>query len=216
MSETNKTMGRIAAAANLICSAAGAIVGCASISTGTKIKGIIDKISLYPGPHGYGEMTHLGSAEFGADFYTDIYEATAFSGNALKAILDILSIAIPALFILGGVLIICFSVRRFFTSPALNECLSAFKNSKDSLPQPATETPTAATIPSAVGASNAEPISNPAIPAHDVNALDVEESPTSDYEGENSEIESEPQNMTSKEVDVPSSEVEATSPDSSL
>lgn len=182
------------------------IVGCASISTGIKIKGIIDKISLYPGPNGYGKLTHLGSVEFGADFYTDIYEATAFSRNALKAILDILSIAIPALFILGGVLIICFSVRRFFTSPALNECLSAFKNAKDSQPQPATETPIATTIPSVAG---------PAIPAHDDNALDAGESPTSDNKGEDSEIKSEPQNMASREIEAPSSEVEATSPDSS-
>lgn len=206
MSEAKKTKDRITAAISLICSVASVIVGCASISTGIKIKGIIDKISLYPGPNGYGKLTHLGSVEFGADFYTDIYEATAFSGNALKAILDILSIAIPALFILGGVLIICFSVRRFFTSPALNECLSAFKNAKDSQPQPATETPIATTIPSVAG---------PAIPAHDDNALDAGESPTSDNKGEDSEIESEPQNMASREIEAPSSEVEATSPDSS-
>lgn len=206
MSEAKKTKDRITAAISLICSVANAIVGCASISTGIKIKGIIDKISLYPGPNGYGKLTHLGSVEFGADFYTDIYEATAFSGNALKAILDILSIAIPALFILGGVLIICFSVRRFFTSPALNECLSAFKNAKDSQPQPATETPIATTIPSVAG---------PAIPAHDDNALDAGESPTSDNKGEDSEIKSEPQNMASREIEAPSSEVEATSPDSS-
>ena len=205
MSEAKKTKDRITAAISLICSVASVIVGCASISTGIKIKGIIDKISLYPGPNGYGKLTHLGSVEFGADFYTDIYEATAFSGNALKAILDILSIAIPALFILGGVLIICFSVRRFFTSPALNECLSAFKNAKDSQPQPATETPIATTIPSVAG---------PAIPAHDDNALDAGESPTSDNKGEDSEIESEPQNMASREIEAPSSEVEATSPDS--
>ena len=206
MSEAKKTKDRITAAISLICSVASVIVGCASISTGINIKGIIDKISLYPGPNGYGKLTHLGSVEFGADFYTDIYEATAFSGNALKAILDILSIAIPALFILGGVLIICFSVRRFFTSPALNECLSAFKNAKDSQPQPATETPIATTIPSVAG---------PAIPAHDDNALDAGESPTSDNKGEDSEIESEPQNMASREIEAPSSEVEATSPDSS-
>lgn len=206
MSEAKKTKDRITAAISLICSVASVIVGCASISTGIKIKGIIDKISLYPGPNGYGKLTHLGSVEFGADFYTDIYEATAFSGNALKAILDILSIAIPALFILGGVLIICFSVRRFFTSPALNECLSAFKNAKDSQPQPATETPIATTIPSVAG---------PAIPAHDDNALDAGESPTSDNKGEDSEIKSEPQNMASREIEAPSSEVEATSPDSS-
>lgn len=206
MSEAKKTKDRITAAISLICSVANVIVGCASISTGIKIKGIIDKISLYPGPNGYGKLTHLGSVEFGADFYTDIYEATAFSGNALKAILDILSIAIPALFILGGVLIICFSVRRFFTSPALNECLSAFKNTKDSQPQPATETPIATTIPSVAG---------PAIPAHDDNALDAGESPTSDNKGEDSEIKSEPQNMASREIEAPSSEVEATSPDSS-
>lgn len=206
MSEAKKTKDRITAAISLICSVASVIVGCASISTGIKIKGIIDKISLYPGPNGYGKLTHLGSVEFGADFYTDIYEATAFSGNALKAILDILSIAIPALFILGGVLIICFSVRRFFTSPALNECLSAFKNAKDSQPQPATETPIATTIPSVAG---------PTIPAHDDNALDAGESPTSDNMGEDSEIESEPQNMASREIEAPSSEVEATSPDSS-
>lgn len=206
MSEAKKTKDRITAAISLICSVASVIVGCASISTGIKIKGIIDKISLYPGPNGYGKLTHLGSVEFGADFYTDIYEATAFSGNALKAILDILSIAIPALFILGGVLIICFSVRRFFTSPALNECLSAFKNAKDSQPQPATETPIATTIPSVAG---------PTIPAHDDNALDAGESPTSDNKGEDSEIESEPQNMASREIEAPSSEVEATSPDSS-
>ena len=215
MSETNKTMDRIAAAANLICSAAGAIVGCASISTGTKIKGIIDKISLYPGPHGYGETTHLGSVEFGADFYTEIYGATAFSGNALKAILDILSITIPALFILGGVLIICFSVRRFFTSPALSECLSAFKNAKGSQPLPATEAPIATAMPSAGDASNAEAISDPTIPVHDANALDGEESPTPDNEDEDSEIESEPQNMANEEMEASSSEVTATSPDSS-
>ena len=206
MSEAKKTKDRITAAISLICSVASVIVGCASISTGIKIKGITDKISLYPGPNGYGKLTHLGSVEFGADFYTDIYEATAFSGNALKAILDILSIAIPALFILGGVLIICFSVRRFFTSPALNECLPAFKNAKDSQPQPATEKPIATTIPSVAG---------PAIPAHDDNALDAGESPTSDNKGEDSEIESEPQNMASREIEAPSSEVEATSPDSS-
>lgn len=206
MSEAKKTKDRITAAISLICSVASVIVGCASISTGIKIKGIIDKISLYPGPNGYGKLTHLGSVEFGADFYTDIYEATAFSGNALKAILDILSIAIPALFILGGVLIICFSVRRFFTSPALNECLSTFKNAKDSQPQPATETPIATTIPS---------VASPAIPAHDDNALDAGESPTSDNKGEDSEIESEPQNMASRKIEAPSSEVEATSPDSS-
>ncbi len=217
MNETKKTIDKIAAAANLACSVAGAIAGCASISSGIKIKGIIDKISLYPGPRGYGKLTHLGSAEFGADFYTDIYEATAFGGNALKAILDILSVAIPALFILGGVLVICLSVRRLFTSSVLSELLPASKGAKDgSQPLPVTEASVAPSTTSTADSPDAEPISNLAIPTHDAGALDTVGPLTSDNRSENSEAESEPQDMTTEESDVPSSEVTVTSPDSSL
>lgn len=55
----------------------------------------------------YGAISKLGTSKFGADFYTEIYEATAFTGNAISAIYHILCYGMGAFFIMGGIIDIC-------------------------------------------------------------------------------------------------------------
>lgn len=100
----------------------GIILGIAFIVAGTQVSGLAQDIKFYPGPYGYGNTTHLGEIEFGADFYTEVYKATAFSGNALKGIVDLLGFAIPAVLILSGLLIIWRSARELL--PALMSAAS--------------------------------------------------------------------------------------------
>lgn len=95
----------------------GIILGIAFIVAGTQVSGLAQDIEFYPGSYGYGNTTHLGEIEFGADFYTEVYKATAFSGNALKGIIDLLGFAIPTVLILAGLLIIWRSARELL--PAL-------------------------------------------------------------------------------------------------
>ena len=97
--------------------AIGIILGIAFIVAGTQVSGLAQDIEFYPGSYGYGNTTHLGEIEFGADFYTEVYKATAFSGNALKGIIDLLGFAIPTVLILSGLLIIWRSARELL--PAL-------------------------------------------------------------------------------------------------
>lgn len=55
----------------------------------------------------YGGTTRLGTATFGADFYTEIYESTTFAGNAVKGVYELLSTCFGMLFLLMGAIDIC-------------------------------------------------------------------------------------------------------------
>lgn len=55
----------------------------------------------------YGGTTRLGTATYGADFYTDIYESTTFAGNAVKGVYEMLSTCFGMLFFLVGAIDIC-------------------------------------------------------------------------------------------------------------
>ena len=111
---SNQTIERVM---QVVFPAIGIILGIAFIVAGTQVSGLAQDIEFYPGPYGYGNTTHLGEIEFGADFYTEVYKATAFSGNALKGIIDLLGFAIPTVLILAGLLIIWRSARELL--PAL-------------------------------------------------------------------------------------------------
>ena len=50
----------------------------------------------------YGSTVRLGTAVYGADFYTDIYKSTTFAANALKDIYEMLSTCFGVLFLLLG------------------------------------------------------------------------------------------------------------------
>lgn len=49
----------------------------------------------------------LGTAKFGADFYTEIYESTTFAANAVKGVYEMLSTCFGALFVLAGAIDVC-------------------------------------------------------------------------------------------------------------
>lgn len=99
----------------------GVVLGIAFVATGLYLEEVVANVEFYPaGAFGVGNLTHLGQVEFGADFYTEIYTATAFTGNVLKALFDIVAFAIPKAFELTGVLVILSSLRSFFASPAFD------------------------------------------------------------------------------------------------
>jgi len=54
-----------------------------------------------------GAISKLGTMKFGADFYTEVYKAAAFSGNAISGIYHVVCYAIGAFFIMGGIIDIC-------------------------------------------------------------------------------------------------------------
>lgn len=55
----------------------------------------------------YGSTVRLGTAVYGADFYTDIYKSTTFAANALKDIYEMLSTCFGVLFLLLGAIDLC-------------------------------------------------------------------------------------------------------------
>lgn len=95
----------------------GVVVGIAFIAVGLFVSSMAQDATFYSTSYG-GDTTHLGHKEYGADFYSDSYEATAFCGNALKNIFDLLSFSIPAFFILAGLLTICVSCHAILSSQA--------------------------------------------------------------------------------------------------
>ena len=107
----------------------GIVLGIAFIVTGVQIGNIAAEAEFYPaGAFGVGNLTHLGEAEFGADFYTEIYTATAFTGNVLKSIFDILALAVPTAFELGGALIILLSLSKIVSSTLFADTDTAKQN----------------------------------------------------------------------------------------
>lgn len=97
-----------------ICPVIGMVIGAAFVAAGLCVFSMAQDATFYSNSYG-GDVTHLGSKEYGADFYSDSYEATAFSGNALKNIFDLLSFSIPAFFVLTGLLTICASLHVFLS-----------------------------------------------------------------------------------------------------
>ena len=64
---------------------AGFVVGVLAILIGIYFMGTYKDTVFYGSPDSsYGGTLHLGTAKFGADFYTEIYESTTFAGNAVK------------------------------------------------------------------------------------------------------------------------------------
>lgn len=59
-----------------------------------------------------GIYSHLGTSEFGGDFYTYSYRATAFAANAVAGVYEMLSTCFGVLFILFGLFDICFFGSR--------------------------------------------------------------------------------------------------------
>ena len=55
----------------------------------------------------YGSTVRLGTAVYGADFYTDIYKSTTFAANAFKDIYEMLSTCFGVLFLLLGAIDLC-------------------------------------------------------------------------------------------------------------
>ena len=55
----------------------------------------------------YGSTVRLGTAVYGADFYTDIYKSTTVAANALKDIYEMLSTCFGVLFLLLGAIDLC-------------------------------------------------------------------------------------------------------------
>ena len=55
----------------------------------------------------YGSTVRLGTAVYGADFYTDIYKSTTFAANALKDSYEMLSTCFGVLFLLLGAIDLC-------------------------------------------------------------------------------------------------------------
>jgi len=59
-----------------------------------------------------GAYAQLGATEFGGDFYTYSYRASAFAANAVAGVYEMLSTCFGCLFILLGALDICFFGSR--------------------------------------------------------------------------------------------------------
>lgn len=55
----------------------------------------------------YGYISRLGTATFGADFYTEIYESTTFAANALKETYEMINTYFGTFLIFIGVVDIC-------------------------------------------------------------------------------------------------------------
>ena len=91
---------------------AGMAVGIAAILVGLVfLFGFKDEIFYGSASSSSGGTTRLGTAAFGADFYTDIYKSATFAGNAVKGVYELLSTCFGVLFILT-VVFAAVSVRR--------------------------------------------------------------------------------------------------------
>ena len=87
---------------------AGMAVGIAAILVGLVfLFGFKDEIFYGSASSSSGGTTRLGTAAFGADFYTDIYKSTTFAANALKDIYEMLSTCFGVLFLLMGAIDLC-------------------------------------------------------------------------------------------------------------
>lgn len=107
----------------------GIAIGIALIVTGTQIEEIAADVKFYHSADIYGGyLTRLREVTFGTDYYTDMYEATAFTGNVLKAIFDLMGLALPAAFKLGGSLVILSSARRLLESFKLEGLLAVLSS----------------------------------------------------------------------------------------
>ena len=88
---------------------AGMAVGIVAILVGLVfLFGFKDKIFYGSASSSSGGTTRLGTAVFGADFYTDIYKSTTFAGNAVKGVYELLSTCFGMLFLLLGAADLCF------------------------------------------------------------------------------------------------------------
>ena len=97
----------------------GILIGIGFILVGISLNGIAQDATFYPAGYG-GDVSHLGSKEYGADYYSDSYQAMAFGANAAKNVFDLLSIALPAFFVLAGLLTICAFVHIILSTNALH------------------------------------------------------------------------------------------------
>ena len=87
---------------------AGMAVGIVAILAGLVfLFGFKDEIFYGSASSSSGGTTRLGTAAFGADFYTDIYKSTTFAGNAVKGVYELLSTCFGVLFILLGAVDLC-------------------------------------------------------------------------------------------------------------
>ena len=87
---------------------AGMAVGIVAILVGLVfLFGFKDEIFYGSASSSYGGTTRLGTAAFGADFYTDIYKSATFAGNAVKGVYELLSTCFGVLFILLGAVDLC-------------------------------------------------------------------------------------------------------------
>ena len=87
---------------------AGMAVGIAAILVGLVfLFGFKDEIFYGSASSSSGGTTRLGTAAFGADFYTDIYKSTTFAGNAVKGVYELLSTCFGVLFIRLGAVDLC-------------------------------------------------------------------------------------------------------------
>ena len=87
---------------------AGFIAGVLAMLAGIYFLAAYKDTVFYGSPDSvYGGTLHLGTAKFGADFYTEIYESTTFAGNAVKGVYELLGRAFGVLFILLGAIDAC-------------------------------------------------------------------------------------------------------------
>ena len=87
---------------------AGMAVGIVAILAGLVfLFGFKDEIFYGSASSSSGGTTRLGTAAFGADFYTDIYKSATFAGNAVKGVYELLSTCFGVLFILLGAVDLC-------------------------------------------------------------------------------------------------------------
>ena len=55
-----------------------------------------------------GYVSELGAGTYGADFYTEIAKSTAFAGNAVKAVYEMMSRCFGILFVIVGAIDVCY------------------------------------------------------------------------------------------------------------
>lgn len=119
---------------SLVCPIIGILIGISFILVGISLNGIAQDATFYPAGYG-GDVSHLGSKEYGADYYSDSYQAMAFGANAAKNVFDLLSIALPAFYVLAGLLTVCVFAHIILSANALH--LNGAKDSaREQVPDP--------------------------------------------------------------------------------
>lgn len=87
---------------------AGMAIGVIAIIVGLVFIGSHNSDVFYGSPDSsYGGTTRLGTATFGADFYTEIYKSTTFAGNAAAALSGLISTCFGLLFLFLGAIDVC-------------------------------------------------------------------------------------------------------------